>query len=449
MARRLFGTDGVRGVAGELLTAELTLALGRAATARAASGGSTRPRVLVIRDTRASGEMLEAAVAAGIAAAGGVALLGGVLPTPAAPLLIRRYGFDLGVVLSASHNPWRDNGVKFFGADGDKLSDAVEEEIEALLEPDPARPPVEPGGVTALHGTLEDYLRELHTRFVALDLSGRRILLDCANGATHRAAPEIFRRLGAHVDVVADAPDGRNINDGCGSTHVEALAQGVRDGGHDAGFAFDGDGDRVLAVDRAGTVVDGDELIALAALHLRAQDRLPGGGVAVTVMTNYGFHTAMEQAGIEVATTAVGDRYVLAALRERGWALGGEQSGHIVELGFAPSGDGIASALLTLEALGGGDLADRHAMEKLPQRLVNVRLPDRAAVERAAAGADMVAAVEHEQDALEGRGRVLVRASGTEPLLRVMVEAPSAEEADAVCGRLVERAQAAAAGSAR
>jgi phosphoglucosamine mutase len=347
------------------------------------------------------------------------------------------------VVLSASHNPYRDNGVKFFGADGDKLSDAVEEEIEALLD-EPVVLPAEVGGVTTLHGTLEDYLRELHTRFASLDLSGRRYLLDCANGATYRAAPEIFRRLGAQVDVIADAPDGRNINDGCGSTHVDALADAVRAGGHDAGFAFDGDGDRVLAVDRTGAVVDGDELIALAALHLRAEGKLAGDGVAVTVMTNYGFHTAMAAAGIEVATTAVGDRYVLEALRARGWTLGGEQSGHIVELGFAPSGDGIASALLTLESLAGTDLADRHAMEKLPQRLVNVRLPDRAAVERAAAGSDMVAAVEAEQDALAGRGRVLVRASGTEPLLRVMVEAPSAEEADAVCGRLVERAQAAA-----
>jgi phosphoglucosamine mutase len=445
MARRLFGTDGVRGVAGEFLTAELTLALARAATTRAAAG-TERPRVLVIRDTRASGEMLEAAVAAGVAAAGGVALLGGVLLTPAAPLLLRRYGFDLGVVLSASHNPWRDNGIKFFGADGDKLSDAVEEEIEALLE-EPAAAgaaSVEPGGVTRLHGTLEDYLRELHVRFAALDLSGRRILLDCANGATYRAAPEIFRRLGAHVDVRADAPDGRNINDGCGSTHVEALAEAVAAGGHDAGFAFDGDGDRVLAVDRSGAVVDGDELIALAALHLRARGQLAGGGVAVTVMTNYGFHTAMAAAGIEVATTAVGDRYVLEALRERGWTLGGEQSGHIVELGFAPSGDGIASALLTLEALGGGDLAQRGAMEKLPQRLVNVRLPDRAAIERAAADPGMAAAVARETEALEGRGRVLVRPSGTEPLLRVMVEAPTDDEAEQACARLVAQAEAAA-----
>ncbi len=440
MARRLFGTDGVRGVAGEFLSADLTLSLARAATLRVAT---ERPRVLVIRDTRESGEMLEAAVAAGVAAAGGDALLGGVLPTPAAPLLVKRYGFDLAVVLSASHNPFADNGVKFFGADGDKLSDAVEEEIEALLDVPPASP-TRIGRVTQLHGTLDDYLRELQSRFATLDLSGRRILLDCANGATFHAAPEIFRRLGAEVEVLHDTPDGRNINAGCGSTHIETIAAAIVQGGHDAGFAFDGDGDRVLAVDRDGTVVDGDELVALAALHLRATDRLPGNGVAVTVMTNYGFHTAMASAGIAVETTAVGDRYVLEALRKRGWALGGEQSGHIVELGFAPSGDGIASALLTLEALGDVALADRHAMEKLPQRLVNVRLPDRAAVERVANDGAMRDAIDQEELDLAGRGRVLVRASGTEPLLRVMVEAPSEQEADAVCARLVALAEAAA-----
>ena len=398
--------------------------------------------MLVIRDTRESGEMLEAAVAAGVAAAGGEALLGGVLPTPGAPLLIGRYGFDLGVVLSASHNPYRDNGIKFFGGDGFKLSDAVELEIERALEaPDGAGAGV--GRVRALQGALEDYLRALHERFEALDLSGTRIALDCANGATHRAAPEIFRRLGADVELLAAAPDGRNINAGCGSTHVEELAAHVRAGGHDAGFAFDGDGDRVLAVDRDGAVVDGDELIALAALHLRAAGRLPGGGVAVTVMTNYGFHSAMQAAGVEVVTTPVGDRYVLEALRERGWALGGEQSGHIIDAGFVPSGDGIAAALLALEALAGGDLADRHAMEKLPQRLVNVRFADRAALSDAVAA--IADDVELESRALAGRGRVLVRPSGTEPLVRVMVEAPGADEADAVCARLVAAVEGATA----
>jgi phosphoglucosamine mutase len=430
MARKLFGTDGVRGVAGEFLTAELALALGKAATRQT---GAERPQVLIIRDTRESGEMLQAAVAAGVAAAGGDALLGGVLPTPAAPLLIGRYDFDLAVVLSASHNPYRDNGIKFFAADGFKLSDAVEQAIEERLE-NAAEPSGEIGHVRELHGTHEDYLRELHTRFSELDLNGLDVLLDCANGATYSVAPDIFRRLGANVTVVADAPDGRNINAGCGSTHVDQLAERVVAGGHAIGFAFDGDGDRVLAVDGAGVVVDGDELMALVALHLSRTGRLTGNGVAVTVMTNYGFHTAMQAAGVEVATTNVGDRYVLEELRTRGWVLGGEQSGHVIDMSFNCSGDGIASALLVLEALEGRGLAERDAMEKLPQRLVNVRVRDRGALEGSREVLDAVAA---EDRSLSGRGRVLVRASGTEPLVRVMVEAPTDVEADEVCARLV------------
>ncbi len=379
--------------------------------------------------------MLESAMAAGVAAGGGEALLGGVLPTPAAPLLLARYGFDLAAVISASHNPYSDNGIKFFGPDGDKLGDdhehAIEERLAGVLTPRPDRTM---GRVSAVHGTLQDYLRELHARFADLDLSGQRIVLDCANGATYRAGPEIFRRLGADVTVLADSPDGRNINLGCGSTHLDLMAAVMKEGAHDVGFAFDGDGDRMLAVDRKGAIVDGDELIALAALHLRGAGKLPGDGVAVTVMTNYGFHTAMEAAGVAVATTAVGDRHVLQELRRRGWSLGGEQSGHIIEMGFAPSGDGVAAALLTLEALDGADLAERHAMEKLPQRLVNVRVARLGSL----AGAEEVqAAVEQESAALEGRGRVLVRESGTEPLVRVMVEAPEEEEADAACGRIV------------
>src|SRR3954453_16508174 len=245
MVKRLFGTDGVRGPVGEFLTADLALALARAATQRIPG---EHPRVLIIRDTRESGEMLEAAVAAGIAEAGGSALTGGVLPTPAAPLLLQRYGLDLAVVLSASHNPYGDNGIKFFGADGDKLSDALEDEIAmAMGEPAPFR---SVGRIATLRGTFEDYLRELHTRFEDLSLDGLDVVLDCANGATYRAAPEIFRRLGATVTVLADAPDGRNINAECGSTHIVALAEAVLGGGHDLGFAFDGDGDRMLAVAR-------------------------------------------------------------------------------------------------------------------------------------------------------------------------------------------------------
>jgi phosphoglucosamine mutase len=421
----LFGTDGVRGVAGDFLTADLALRLGRAA---AAISPSAAPQVLIVRDTRESGEMLEAALAAGIAAGGGHALLGGVLPTPGAAVLVRRYGFDLAAVVSASHNPYEDNGIKFFGPEGTKIDDEQEAEMERLLD--------EPGGrigrVRELHGAAGDYVRELELRFRELDVSGRRILLDCANGATHRVAPEIFRRLGAAVDAMAVEPDGRNINRDCGSTHVERLAE--RMDGHDAGFAFDGDGDRVLAVDRNGTVVDGDELMALAALHLRQRGRLVGTGVAVTVMTNFGFHRAMADAGIEVATTPVGDRHVLAELLRRGWALGGEQSGHIIDTGFVPAGDGTAAALLALEALGGRDLADRGAMEKLPQRLVNVRVAKREALEEAA---EVWAAVERESQGLDGRGRVLVRPSGTEPLVRVMVEAPDEDECEEITARLV------------
>ena len=429
-ARRLFGTDGVRGVAGEFLTAELALALGRAATARSAV---EVPQVLIVRDTRESGEMLESALAAGVAAAGGHALMGGVLPTPGAPLLARRYGFHLACVVSASHNPFQDNGIKFFGGDGMKLPDAAENEIEAALAAEP--PSATPGRVRELHGAADDYLRELESRFNDLDLSGVRVLLDCANGATYLVAPEIFRRLGATVATIAVSPDGRNINEDCGSTHVGALADAVRSGGHDIGFAFDGDGDRVLAADRNGVVVDGDELIALSALHLRDAGRLPGNGVAVTVMTNYGFHQAMERAGIEVATTPVGDRHVIAELVRRNWALGGEQSGHIIDTGFVPSGDGVGSALLALEALAGRDLADRDAMTKLPQLLLNVRVADRASLDSAP---QVLEAVEREEAALAGRGRVLVRASGTEPLVRVMVEAPDEAECEQVARRLAE-----------
>jgi phosphoglucosamine mutase len=446
MTRKLFGTDGVRGVAGEFLTAELALALGRAATRETQA---QRPQVLIVRDTRESGEMLQAALAAGVSAAGGDALLGGVLPTPAAPLLIGRYGFDLAVVLSASHNPYKDNGIKFFAADGYKLSDESELAIERELaraadahaadadggeQPTGAGAPAAIGRIRELRGAPEDYLRELHVRFAQLNLHGVDVLLDCANGATYQVAPEIFRRLGATVSVIADTPDGRNINAGCGSTHVDALAERVVAGGHALGFAFDGDGDRVLAADRNGVVVDGDELMALATLHLRDSGRLSGNGVAVTVMTNYGFHSAMKSAGVDVAITQVGDRYVLEELRAQGWTLGGEQSGHIIDMDFNCTGDGIASALLTLEALGGGDLSERHAMSKLPQRLVNVPVRDRAALEQAE---QVDAAVRAAAQELSGRGRVLVRPSGTEPLVRVMVEAPPDAEADAVCGRLV------------
>ncbi|WP_249010051.1 phosphoglucosamine mutase [Conexibacter sp. DBS9H8] len=446
MVRQLFGTDGVRGVAGEFLTAELALSLARAAVRLSPE---PRPRVLIVRDTRESGEMLEAALAAGVTAAGGDAYLAGVLPTPAAPLLLRRHDFHLAAVISASHNPYEDNGIKLFGPDGFKLDDDTEVAIEAVMmapHPDGGRRPARIGRVRTFHGALEDYLRELHTRFGALDLGGQRILLDCAHGATYRAAPEIFRRLGAEVTVLCDRPDGQNINAGCGSTHLGRLTEALGTGDSTLGFAFDGDGDRVLAVDGAGITVDGDELIALAARHLKAAGALWGDGVAVTVMTNYGFQAAMADAGIEVAQTAVGDRYVLDELRRRGWRLGGEQSGHIIDLAFAPGGDGIASALLILEALGGADLRDRDAMEKLPQRLVNLRAGDRSALTAALGAPAVIAAIAAADSELAGRGRVLVRASGTEPLVRVMVEAPTVSETDAHCAEIAAAVEAALTG---
>jgi len=394
--------------------------------------GKDRPQVLIIRDTRESGPMLEAALAAGITEAGGDVMLGGILPTPAAALLSRQYGFDLAVVVSASHNPFWDNGIKLFGGDGGKLDDETEAGVEALIAN--PRPPAErPGRITELRAAEQDYLRALQEAF-RLDLSGLKVVLDCANGATHRVAGEIFTRLGADVELMAVQPDGRNINLECGSTDLGPLSARVAESAASIGFAFDGDGDRVLAVDGDGRTHDGDELISLIAAH-RAEKGALGGGVAVTVMTNYGFHNAMRTAGVEVEVTSVGDRYVLEALKEKNWVLGGEQSGHIISTDYAPTGDGIAAALMVLEALAGRTLAEASVMEKLPQTLVNVTVADREAI----AGATAVwTAVDETNSRLEGKGRVLIRPSGTEPLVRVMVEAPTQDEADRICTELVD-----------
>ncbi len=425
---KLFGTDGVRGPVGDLLNVELAMAVGRAGTAALEV---ERPRVLVIRDTRESGPMLESALAAGVAEAGGEVYLGGVLPTPAALLLSRDYDFDLAAVVSASHNPYGDNGIKLFAGSSGKLDDETEARIETLIHEPPAPHP-KPGRIEALQGAERDYLRALESYF-RLDLAGTTVLLDCANGSTYRVAGEIFTRLGAEVELVAAEPDGRNINLDCGSTHVESLAAKMPGSGARIGFSFDGDGDRVLAVDREGKVHDGDEIIAFIASDRAARGSL-GGGVVVTVMSNYGFHQAMDRAGIETEVTSVGDRYVLEGLREKGWALGGEQSGHIISTDYAPTGDGIAAALMLLTALEGRDLAEASVMEKLPQILVNVEVADREAV----ADADAVwQAVDGKNRELEGKGRVLIRPSGTEPLVRVMVEAPSQTEAEAICAELV------------
>lgn len=431
--RKLFGTDGVRGPVGELLTADLATRLGSAATSLAAR---ERPRVLVIRDTRESGPMLSAALAAGIAEGGGDAYLGGVLPTPAAAIIGRREGFDLAIVVSASHNGWRDNGIKFFGPDGIKLDDDQEAAIEERVF-SPAPPAAQHGRIRQLHGALDDYIRALGQAF-DIDLTGRKVVLDCANGAAVRAAPTAFARFGADTVSLAIAPDGRNINEGCGSTHIEAIAEQVAGSDAEIGFAFDGDADRVLAVDSEGRLFDGDEIVALAATALRERGELDG-GVAVTVMSNYAFHDAMAEAGIEVATTKVGDRYVIAELLERGWSLGGEQSGHIIWTDFAATGDGVAAALLVMSALGKRELSEARPFEKLPQSLVSVRIRPDADLD---AAAELQAAIGEAESKLEGRGRVLVRPSGTEPVVRLMVEAPSAEECDQLLAGLARAAEA-------
>ncbi len=430
MVRRLFGTDGVRGRAGELLSTALAHALGAAAVAEQGAAGA---RLLVIRDTRESGPELEAAFAEGAAEAGANVTLGGVLPTPAAPLSIAGGRFDLAAVISASHNPFEDNGIKLFGPGGLKLGDDAERGIERRVADGRGAAAAEPGTIVAAGGLGEFYLAALAQRFAALDLSGRTIALDCAHGATHEVAPTIFRRLGGDVVVLGDAPDGRNINAGCGSTHPGPLTQVVRDGRAELGFAFDGDGDRVIAVDEAGEVVDGDRLIALAALALKQAGALDGDGIAVTVMSNYGLRAAMQEAGIAVTETAVGDRHVLTALREHGLRLGGEQSGHIIDMAFVPSGDGIASALLTLESLAGRRLRDVRPFAPLAQALSAVPVRDRDAV---SGDAELAAAITAEDRAFAGHGRVLVRPSGTEQVVRVLVEATGQEQADAACDRL-------------
>jgi phosphoglucosamine mutase len=412
VAREYFGTDGVRGIVGESLTPDLVQRLGKAAAL-----WSGRGRIFVGRDTRASGPELEEAFARGVASAGGAAVLGGVLPTPAVALL----RLDLGVVISASHNPPEYNGVKFFAREGNKLTDGAEEEIEALLDA------AAPGGgeIDRVEVAAESYLEHVLDAF-GTDLSGLRIALDCANGAYAGLAPSTFEQLGAEVMAIGDKPDGTNINVGCGATDLRALSALVRDGGFDLGIAFDGDGDRMLAVDERGEPVDGDQILAVLALDLGVD------GVAVTTMTNLGFHRLMEERGIRVVVTDVGDRYVLEALRREGLLLGGEQSGHLIWLDGHVTGDGLVAGLLLCRALHGRRLSEAVAvMPRFPQALKNLPRTGRGPLPEG-----LVAAVERVNAELDGTGRVLVRPSGTEPLVRVLAEGETQEAAEALCAKV-------------
>lgn len=446
---RLFGTDGVRGLANGDLTPQLALSLALAAVQVLTQEGPPeggrrgRPLAVVGRDTRASGEMLEAAVVAGLASAGCDVLLAGVVPTPAVAFLTADAKADLGVVLSASHNPMPDNGVKFFGAGGSKLPRALEEAVEARLYEEWDRPTgAAIGRVRPLPEAVDRYLGHLLGCLPA-PLAGLRVVVDCGHGAASGLAPLLYRKAGADVVALHAEPDGLNINDGCGSTHPERLAAAVVGHRADVGIAHDGDADRCLAVDAAGALVDGDAILAICAVALQEAGALTRDTVVTTVMTNLGFQRAMAQRGIGVLTTPVGDRHVLEAMQREGLVLGGEQSGHIVFSRLASTGDGLLTALQLLSrvAVTGRSLADLAAVvERLPQVLVNVTVPDRTV----AGAAAVCAALADAQAALGERGRVLLRASGTEPLVRVMVEAPSDAEAALWAGRVAAAVESAA-----
>lgn len=440
---RLFGTDGVRGRANADLTPELALAVARAAAGVLADrDGTHRPVAVVGRDPRASGEMLEAAVVAGLTSAGAEVLRVGVLPTPAVAHLTAALDADLGVMLSASHNPMPDNGIKLFSRGGHKLPDAVEAAVErgVLTGSDAGghRPTGrDVGRVRDVADAGARYADHLLTA-VPGSLAGVTVVVDCAHGAASALAPEVYRRAGATVHVIGAEPDGWNINDGVGSTHLDPVRDAVRETGADLGLAHDGDADRCLAVTADGEVVDGDGILAVCALGLHEAGRLAGDTVVATVMSNLGFHHTMRDAGIGVATTAVGDRYVLETLRSRGLSLGGEQSGHLVFLDHATTGDGLLTGLMLMGRMAatGSSLAElAGVVRKLPQVLVNVPVADRIAVSESDDVARAVNAVEEE---LGEAGRVLLRPSGTEQLVRVMVEAPTQQQADEVAQRLAE-----------
>jgi phosphoglucosamine mutase len=434
----LFGTDGVRGLANGDLTPELALEVASAAARVLMAHDAThRPVAVVGRDPRASGEMLEAAVVAGLTSAGADVLLLGVVPTPAVAYLTASYEADVGVVLSASHNPMPDNGLKLFASGGVKLPDEIELEIGAAVAEGPTVRPI--GAAIGRLRQADDAVERYGAHLLVAQptrLDGLHVVVDCANGAASQIAPEVYRGAGAQVTAIAAQPDGLNINDGVGSTHLDHLTDAVRRSGAHLGIAHDGDADRCLAVDATGNPVDGDQLLAICGIALRDAGKLRDDTVVATVMSNLGFHHAMRDAGIGVLTTAVGDRYVLEALRAKELSLGGEQSGHIVFADHATTGDGLLTALNVMARMVSQDtsLAELAAIvHRLPQTLVNVKVDDRDAVATSALVASAVAAAE---DELGDAGRVLLRPSGTEHVVRVMVEAATQEHADAIAHRL-------------
>lgn len=440
---RLFGTDGVRGEANVTLLPEMAYRLGRAATIYFGKESEEQPLIIIGRDTRISGEMFESALTAGICSAGGRAMLAGIIPTPAIAYLARKHKAKAGIVISASHNPFHDNGIKFFGGDGYKLPDSVEDELEAIvhqLETDDNYP-----RPTAEHIGHIEYRTDLLNQYMEFVIStckerfeGVKVVLDCANGAAYEAMPKILRHLGATVKVIHALPNGTNINDGCGSTHLESLQKAVLENGADFGIAHDGDADRCLCVDEKGQIIDGDHILVMCAMDMMKDGKLPYNTVVTTVMANIGFHQAIKKAGGRAEITKVGDRYVLENMLKNGYKIGGEQSGHIIFTDFSTTGDGLITALQVLSSLkrSGRKASDLTAlMTTYPQLLVNVKVATKEGWETNEAIKKAIAAGDEE---LGENGRILVRPSGTEPLLRVMAEGPDQEQLDRICHAIAD-----------
>ena len=440
---RLFGTDGVRGEANVTLLPEMAYRLGRAATIYFGKESEEQPLIIIGRDTRISGEMFESALTAGICSAGGRAMLAGIIPTPAIAYLARKHKAKAGIVISASHNPFHDNGIKFFGGDGYKLPDSVEDELEAIvhqLETDDNYP-----RPTAEHIGHIEYRTELLNQYMEFVIStckerfeGVKVVLDCANGAAYEAMPKILRHLGATVKVIHALPNGTNINDGCGSTHLESLQKAVLENGADFGIAHDGDADRCLCVDEKGQIIDGDHILVMCAMDMMKDGKLPYNTVVTTVMANIGFHQAIKKAGGRAEITKVGDRYVLENMLKNGYKIGGEQSGHIIFTDFSTTGDGLITALQVLSSLkrSGRKASDLTAlMTTYPQLLVNVKVATKEGWETNEAIKKAIAAGDEE---LGENGRILVRPSGTEPLIRVMAEGPDQEQLDRICHAIAD-----------
>ncbi len=440
---RLFGTDGVRGEANVTLLPEMAYRLGRAATIYFGKESEEQPLIIIGRDTRISGEMFESALTAGICSAGGRAMLAGIIPTPAIAYLARKHKAKAGIVISASHNPFHDNGIKFFGGDGYKLPDAVEDELEAIvhqLETDDNYP-----RPTAEHIGHIEYRTDLLNQYMEFVLStcnerfdGVKVVLDCANGAAYEAMPKILRRLGANVKVIHALPNGTNINDGCGSTHLESLQKAVLENGADFGIAHDGDADRCLCVDEKGQVIDGDHILVMCAMDMMKEGKLPYNTVVTTVMANIGFHQAIKKAGGRAEITKVGDRYVLENMLKNGYKIGGEQSGHIIFTDYSTTGDGLIPALQVLSSLkrSGRKASDLTAlMTTYPQLLVNVKVATKEGWETNEAIKEAIAEGDKE---LGENGRILVRPSGTEPLIRVMAEGPDQAQLDRICHAIAD-----------